>query len=242
MKSTRFVRMKYLTRSIASDRNLVCLCLLLLSADCAFLGLHSLKGWIPLLDVSWLHIESSSGLAERFQHLKELTIVALLVVIAWRRGGLAYWSWALLFAYVFCDDVFKLHQNVGQHLSEIVELANPMMGSQIMAELLVSFVAGSCLFSVIGVTYAVGSEVFRAFSRDLILLFSLFAFFGIVVDLIPALCHLNHVITFMMVGIEEVGELLAMSLIVIYACGVSILDPVGDLRGVPKSLDVYGTS
>lgn len=162
----------------------------------------------PLLDVSWLHLESSSGLAERFQHLKELTIVALLVVIAWRRGGLAYWSWALLFAYVFCDDVFKLHQNVGQHLSEIVELANPMMGSQIMAELLVSFVAGSCLFSVIGVTYAVGSEVFRTFSRDLILLFSLFAFFGIVVDLIPALCHLNHVITFMMVGIEEVGGVL----------------------------------
>ena len=226
--------MKYLTGSYATDRNILGLCLVMLSVDFAFLGLHGLKEWIPLLDVNLLRLESTSGLAERFQYLKELAIIALLVVIARRRGGSGYLAWAALFIYVFCDDFFTIHQTAGQYLSEIVELSNPIMGSQVIGELLVSIAAGSCLFSIIGCTYAVGSKAFRAFSHDLILLFSLFAFFGIVVDLIPAMFDLNHVIAFMMIGVEEVGELLAMSLIVIYAYGVSAMDPCLDLRGTSQ--------
>jgi len=233
--------MKYIARSILSDRNLLCLCLTMLLVDFVFLALHGLKEWIPQLDVSLLQLESASGLAERFQYLKELAIVAILVVIACRRSGLAYLTWAMLFIYVFCDDFFKVHQNVGLYLSESVELSNPIMGAQTFGELLVSIAAGTFLFSVIGFTYAVGSQAFRAFSHDLILLFGLFAFFGIVVDLIPAVFDLNRVIAFMMVGVEEVGELLAMSLIVIYAYGVSALEPCLDLRGATKAARGFGS-
>jgi hypothetical protein len=223
--------MRDFTRSIASDRTILSLCVTMLALDCGFLLVHGLKEVVPLLDVHMLHLESSRGLAERFQYLKELVIIALLLRIA-RRRGLGYLMWAALFAYVFCDDFFKIHQNAGLYLSNSLQLSNPIIGAQNVGELFVSIGAGSLLFALIACSYAVGSRVFRAFSHDLLLLFGLFVFFGLVLDLLPALLGMHHVTASIMVGIEEGGELIAMSLMVIYAYTVSAMDRGMHLQGI----------
>jgi hypothetical protein len=226
--------MKNLTGSNETDRNIFWLFLILLSIDLAFLGLHGLKEFIPRLDVSLFRLESDGGLAESFQYIKELAIIVFLLVIGRRRSGFAYLSWVTLFLYVLCDDLFMIHESAGLYISDVFELSNPLVRSRDVGELLVSLTAGTLLFGIIGFAYVFGSKAFRAFSHDLIVLFGLLAFFGIVVDLIHAMFTFNRLYSFLMAAVEEVGEMLVMSLIVIYAYGVSALDPSADFRVTNK--------
>jgi hypothetical protein len=65
------------------------------------------------LDSIWC-LEQDGGVGEIFQYAKELWVVLLFTLLAVRRFQLNHLTWAVLFAYLFVDDAFQLHEKAGE--------------------------------------------------------------------------------------------------------------------------------
>jgi hypothetical protein len=198
-------------RRFANPRLLV----LLLSADCAFLLLHVLNGWSASPnDLFWLGTDG--GYAEVFQYIKEASIAVMLVTVAWRTRAGIYAAWALLFAYLLCDDALRIHESVGESIVAYWGFV-PTLGlsAGVWGELAVSATAGTALVAMIAYGHFRSGKENRAASRHVAVLLAILVFFGVFVDMV-------HVAIKMLVPlkgltmIEDGGEMVAMSLIVSY--------------------------
>lgn len=98
------------------------LLVILLAIDCAFIAANvlavlavdtALIDHVPL----WLKITEDRQPPEDFNYLKWLVIIAALGWQALRDRWLAPGLWALVFALVFADDAFQLHEGLGDTLS-----------------------------------------------------------------------------------------------------------------------------
>lgn len=88
--------------------------LLLISTDVAFILVHLLRE-IPLSMFArrLYSLETDRGYAEIFQYVKTYWVVILLGALAWRTRAYVYAGWALLFAYMLCDDALMIHERGG---------------------------------------------------------------------------------------------------------------------------------
>jgi hypothetical protein len=194
---------------------------LLLAADCAFFLLHVLNGWSASPnDLLW--IGTDGGYAEIFQYIKEGSIAVMLLAIAWRTRAGIYAAWALLFAYLLCDDALRIHERVGEGVVIYWGFV-PTLGlsAGVWGELAISVTAGTVLVATIACCYYRSGKEGRAVSRHLFVLLALLAFFGVGVDMVHvAIKTLVQIKGLTM--LEDGGEMAAMSLIVSY---VALLRP-----------------
>jgi hypothetical protein len=88
------------------------LLILLLSIDVFFMLAHIayLLGW---LTNSFWSVEKDSSFSEWYQHLKEGSIVALLIYHSFKIKKIDYLPWGLLFLYVLLDDALMVHEKLG---------------------------------------------------------------------------------------------------------------------------------
>ncbi len=198
--------------------------------DFILLGLHSVHVVNPAWVSKTYSIEFDRGVPEFFQYFKELAILILVFVSAVRLGMKGLFAWAALFLYILVDDAFSVHEVLGRRLAEIFEFAPDHLKPRDVGELLVSVVAGGVLLTAIGLSYLLGCARFRSITHDLLLMFATLAFFGVFVDLLHSAIKLGSVFSHVLALIEDGGEMLVMSLILIYAWA---------LRVVPAERRIY---
>ena len=199
--------------------------ILLLCADFVFIGLHAVNTLTPLLKSALYSLGSDSSYSEMFQYLKWLWIIILLAYVSRSRRSFGYLAWLLLFVYFLCDDALSIHEKVGEHIAGYLTLTPPFgLGLQDLGELLVSAVAGMVLFSFVTWAYLQGSQVFRKVSQDLLLLILALVFFGVFVDMVHAAIHSGWRADFVLVVIEDGGEMLVASVILWYVFLLSLRD------------------
>jgi hypothetical protein len=211
---------------ISKDSNK--LLILLLLSDLGFIVVHVLFRMELLRDVSF-NLEKDRGYAEIFQYIKEYWIMVILVFIAIKRAQAVFFAWAMLFVYFLFDDAYRLHERLGISISEYWNLKEMLnLRPQDYGELIVTAIAGSVIFSCIGVSYCLSSDNSKTVSKVLFALVLGVVFFGVIVDMahytIPWGTHIWGLL-------EDGGEMIMMSIIVWY-----VFDLTRDLtRATPRA-------
>jgi hypothetical protein len=188
--------------------------LLLIAADVVFVLLHFLL-LVDSVDHELLSLETDRGLAELYQYAKISLIVALFLSVRIRTGSVGYSVWALLFLYLLVDDAFSAHEVLGEHIAISLNFM-PALGLRDVdfGELAASSMVLVVFLPVLGWFYLRGPEHFRDASRKLFVLLLALGFFGVFVDMLHvALMRVDWRLTFLLVVVEDGGELLVMSII-----------------------------
>jgi len=209
-----------------NERSASLFLMLLLCADLAFIALYSIDTLTPFLTDNPLYeLGRDRGYPELFQYLKWLWIIILLIYVSASSRSLRYIAWGLVFTYFLCDDAFSIHEKIGKHLAENLTLTPPFgLRLRDLGELAVSAAAGVILSSVVIWTYVPGSQSFKKFSQDMLLLILVLAFFGVVVDMVDIAIEWGWTVEVILSVIEDGGEMLVASLIAWYVFLQSVRD------------------
>ena len=194
---------------------------LLLLADLFFIGLHLLHFWL-LYKTSYtgfllgdgFRVDKDGSFAEYFQYLKLFSVTGLLVFLWARRKGLVYGAWGAVFAFSGLDDALRIHEDMGGRLVHVLGIHEAFgLRGQDFGELLVWGSFGVILLGfVLFATLRAGAEE-RAFSKNLALLFMVFVFFGLGVDMLHILLKGPAVLQILMPVLEDGGEMLTISVL-----------------------------
>lgn len=204
--------------------------ILLLLTDLCFIILHIIRDSSNYLnDINW-SITKDQGYAELFQYTKEFWIVITLLLCWIKTRALIYFSWMVLFFYALLDDSFEIHEWVGLDLAIYFNF-QPAYGLRGVdfGELLVSMIAYSLIFVLVGISYYRSSPEGRKVSNNLLFLVAALAFCGIVLDMVDVLVlqFENDMLTLYSQIAEDGGEMVVMSIILYY---VLSLDPKNEIN------------
>ena len=182
-----------------------------------FIGLDVLGHFYSPLAIKILSVESDRSVPEFFQYLKELFVAVMFWRLSSRSKDRSYWSICILFAYIFVDDAFSFHENVGFFLGEALHLKDGVIDAKDVGELLVSAISGVFIFGFIGWRYFRSNTYFRNVVHDVLILFAGLAFFGVVVDTVHSASRGMDYLPQILGLIEDGGEMIMVSLMAIYA-------------------------
>ncbi|MDG1730418.1 MAG: hypothetical protein P8K68_12320 [Algibacter sp.] len=155
--------------------------------------------------------------AEFFQYFKYLVICGITSYIIILKKNYSYIPWLLLFLILFLDDAFQLHESLAILFIDFFNL-EPALGlrQQDIGELAYSAFVGSILLFTIVVSYITSHVIFKKTNLDISLLFSVFLFFGIVVDMAHSLVNKIPLLDYTIGLIEDGGEMIVLSLLTWY--------------------------
>lgn len=195
--------------------------LLLMSADSAFVVVHLVHKLSPALTNSLYSLKTDRGYAELFQYVKTYWIVIMLAALWWRTRERVYLVWMLLYAYLLCDDAFKIHERGGIAIASHWDYVGALgLRARDFGELTVYGAVGLTFLALIFIAYLRSSRDARNASQDLALLSGVLVFFGLIIDMFDIIAEGRH--AEMIFGVvEDGGELFAMSLICWYAFHLS---------------------
>lgn len=191
--------------------------LLLLSGDLIYIVLHFLNAFALNSTYSLLSLERDRGYPEMYQYLKFCWIVALLLLITWKKRTWHYVIWMGVFLCFLADDSLQIHERIGRSIAANLDFIPPLgLRLQDLGELAFSATVGSFLLIPLILAYMSGSRVFKKTSQDIFLLILLLIFFGIVVDMGHIAINLGRKVEFILGVIEDGGEMLTVSLMAWY--------------------------
>lgn len=203
---------------IGSDLSSVTVVLLcLLAVDLTFILLHFLQ-LTDLISDPLFSLERDRAYPERFQYLKILSIVLLMLLVQKRTGMTGFSAWAFLFSYLLIDDAFQVHELCGAYVATNLGLS-PAIGlrAQDFGELIVSMSAAVFFLGLITTPYFRGAGAFRQVSNHLLLFLLALAFFGVLIDLLHVAINLGWKVTFLLGVVEDGGEMVTMTVTAWYA-------------------------
>ena len=207
------------------QRAVLLLLALVISIDLAFIALHSINEFSPLLNNRLYSLEKDLGFAEMYQYVKWFWIILLLTYTSITRRSFCFIAWVLVFSYFLLDDALSLHETVGLLISRNLGIT-PILGlrPEDYGELAVSAAVGLLLLSFVTWAYVKGGQAFRKMSRDLLLLILILAFFGVVVDMVHVVSYQSDLdmTSFFLAVLEDGGEMIVGSLIFCYLFLVAI--------------------
>lgn len=204
-------------RSSPSKATTLLLCLLLL-ADLLFIVVHMLHVWSPWLPAYSLSIEVDGGLAEMFQYAKLTGLVACLGFLFLRTRGWAFAGWAAFFGFLLLDDMFAIHERLGQKVG--LQLGFPeVFGLRVddLGEIAIAAVLGLCAASMVALAVRRGGATARRISQDFLCLLALLAVFAVMFDALHTITYFRAPgIAPLFALIEDGGEMLVVSAIAAY--------------------------
>ena len=159
-------------------------------------------------------VNYDGGFPEIFQYIKYISIITAIIYILYQKKEYNYFSWLLLFTLLFFDDALSFHEQFGGFAAERFNY-KPMFGlrAQDLGELTYVALFGPLVLLALVLGYRNGNGKYKKTNLDLVLLFSLFLFFGIVIDMLHVLFEDNRYTKLLMVLLEDGGEMLALSLL-----------------------------
>lgn len=190
------------------------LLLLLICSDAVFVILHAFHTYSGFFTDPQFSITKDRGFAETFQYLKEGWIVLILFFLTFQQPNLLYPSWSLLFAYLLVDDLFLVHERLGERVAAHLGLL-PMWGlrTQDFGELGVTAFFAATFLVVISLAYYRSDSDTRSFSRSLLAMLVALVFFGVLVDMVHVMVK-HRSWQFVLEITEDGGEMVVMSVIV----------------------------
>ena len=187
--------------------------MLLVSVDLVFITLHFVRCATSLLSSSLFSLTKDHSYPEIFQYIKEFWIIILILSIFVKTKESGYIAWAMLFTYMLCDDALLIHEQVGYITANNLDFT-PLFGLRLQdfGELASTAISMILLLTLICVFYMRGSTMFKKITRDLLILLSVIAFFGVFIDMVHVVVKLGWKVSFIIGVIEEGGEMIAVSM------------------------------
>lgn len=214
---------KYLKNNFSSRKtNLFLFCLI--AFDIFFIIAHIIAAYLLFIDAQFdrsflvkFFVENDNGYPEVFQYVKYILIIGAIIYTLFFKKEYNYISWLLLFILLLLDDSLSFHERFGQWAVERFNYS-PLFGlrAQDLGELTYVAIFGSLILFTTAIGYLNGSKEFKRTSVDIGLLFSLFLFFGIVMDMLHSLLEHNRYTNLIMVLLEDGGEMITLSLLAWY--------------------------
>lgn len=207
--------------------------LFLVTADILFIFVHvfTIFFWDSFdpLEPYFLMVNTDGGIAEYFQYLKYLTVMGTVIYIMIKTKELYYFFWLILFTLLLFDDALELHERIGSYFVVHFDY-NSIFGlrPQDLGELTYASIVGFCLFIIFLLSYKYSNNKFKKASLDIGLLFGILLVFGIGVDMLHGVFNQNKYVNFVLVLIEDGGEMFAMSMI----CWYFYLNIIDERRNV----------
>lgn len=196
------------------------LLLILLGIDAIFVVFHLLHHvsifeiWLPVFQNKIFCLTQDRGLAEIWQYVKELTLVATFGVLAWR-GSWGYLSWAGLFGYFLVDDMWSIHEVVGNWLVSTLSLqAMFYVRAKDLGELIFFAIIGIAFLCLITLGYSKSQFKVKGNFKLLLILLLFLILFGIVFDTATIFIYKltgSAILSNIFGLIEEGGELVVLS-------------------------------
>ena len=212
--------MNYLKKNF-SIRKTNLLLLILVAMDIIFVLGHAIVIYLIFIRVEFdwsisnmFMVDYDGGYPEIFQYIKYISIIIAIIYILYQKKEYNYLSWLLLFTLLLFDDALSFHEQFGGFVAERFNY-KPMFGlrAQDLGELTYIALFGPLVLLALVLGYRNGNGKYKKTNLDLVLLFSLFLFFGIVIDMLHVLFGDNRYTKLIMVLLEDGGEMLALSLL-----------------------------
>jgi hypothetical protein len=162
-------------------------------------------------------IERDGSYPEIYQYVKYLIVIIILIYLILKKQGIGYVAWLILFVLLLLDDSLQFHETFGTWVSNKFNYS-PMFGLRIqdLGELTYVALFGSILLFFLVFGYLKGNEKYRKINIDLGVLFALFLFFGVGIDMIDELVPYNRYSYLILVIIEDGREMIMLSFILWY--------------------------
>lgn len=201
--------------------NLRYLLVILLALDALFILLHILVSTTAFSDNPNFRISHEGGYAEHFQYAKSFLMAVLLSILAWRYRVWLFAAWALVFTYIFLDDMLAFHENMGERIGGLFDFAAGLpLRPRDIGEATVLLVCGTSLFLLVWFSYRRSNhDLAKRLSRPLFRLVLAMAFFSIVIDLLHSISGRISTSRAFNIGItllDEASEHLILSVALVY--------------------------
>lgn len=189
----------------------------LLAIDVVFMVIHVC---VRMFTHSWnsvFLIDTDNGVAENFEYIEYMIIVCLAGYLVISKKLFGFLGWLFLFFFLFLEDCFEFHEHAGLYFAKTLNF-KPAFGlrPRDFGELTYECFLGIFVFSAIAWMYYKGNEFFRKTSIDILLLFLLFLFFGVGVDMLAETVHEVHIVSIVFTLLEDGGEMIMLSLLTWY--------------------------
>jgi len=211
-------------RSHFNQRRTNQILILLISLDLLLIFTHVLLIYLIYIRIQFdwsladlFMINNDNGYPEMFQYFKYFIVILILIYFILKKQGIGYIAWLLLFILLLLDDAFRFHESFGTWAVAKFNYS-PMFGLRAhdLGELTYVAFFGSILLFFLVFGYLKGNEKYRKINIDLGLLFALFLFFGVAMDMIDQLVEYNRYSHLILILIEDGGEMITLSFIVWY--------------------------
>jgi hypothetical protein len=202
----------------------ICL-VLLMAGDTAFVIVHLVNKYSPLLGNPLYSLGQDGGYGEMFQYLKYYWIAIMLGLLWSRTRERVYAAWMLLYAYLLCDDALGIHERAGGAIAELWGYHDALgLRDQDFGELTVSAMAGCVLAALISTLYLRAASEAKNVSKDLALLLGLLVFCGVFLDMLHMV--VQGPLRGALAVAEDGGEMLVVSVVCWYV--LNLLERRGD--------------
>lgn len=230
------MKLSYLKRHFKNHK-INRLLLVLLVLDTIFILTHALIIYLIYIRVkfNWsasmeFLVNRDGGYPEIFQYLKYILVLCVILYFFLVKKEHNYLSWFLLFVILLLDDSLKFHERFGTWAVKQFNYQSSWgLRAQDLGELTYVALFGSLLLISMVFGYLKGNEDFKKKNIDLAILFAIFLFFGVAIDMLHVLIGGNRYVTLFMVLLEDGGEMYALSLIVWYFFFLA-LKPINHLQ------------
>jgi hypothetical protein len=215
----------------SSRRAVVLVAATLIAADSLFVVGDLLQRAAVLHDPRLL-LTTERGYPEMLQYAKFAWVALALSVTAFRWKSFLALAWAFLFVFLLLDDLFQLHEAIGQALAARVDL--PAWGNLRpghVGEALFLSTVGAMVGILALLAWRRGRGPERELATVLVGGVALLALFGVAVDLVHSAAS-GRLARLVLAVVEEGGEMVAASLV-----SALVLIPLARRRTAPAAED-----
>lgn len=209
------------TLSLRRERPVVLAAVLLLVGDLLIIAVHGIAAVQDRVDHLY-YVDSDRGYGELFQYLKYAWLLVLLGIYAVEQRSWRVATWLPLFTYFLLDDALAVHERAGEWVAQRWSLA-PVLGLRAvdLGELLVSAAAGLLVLLPVALAFVGSTPPTRQIFYGLGLLVAVLLSFGIVLDMVHIIVVDEPRIGDPVGLIEDGGEMLALSMLVVFVYGLN---------------------
>jgi len=203
-------------------RALVLVMLLVIVTDALLLGVHLYARTLSSPHQVY-YVDADRGFGEFFQYVKFVWLIVLVAVIARDRRSWQIAMWLLPFTYFLLDDALLVHERAGARLAGSLDLPEAIgLRATDLGEHLVSGIAGVVVLLPLATGYLLAPRPARRVYHRFTVGVGALLFFGIVVDSLHIVILEEPRIGDWLGFIEDGGEMLSTSALVIMAIGFAL--------------------
>lgn len=166
---------------------------------------------------AWLLDAPGVGYPELFQYLKYVMILFFVGQLIIIKKKYVYMPFLVLFLILLVDDAYQLHSKASWFFVHVLNLHTTMgIKGLIFGQLIYATVMGMFLFGFSSLFFLKASERIKHTFLDVFMLFTVFLFFGIGIDIVHNLLENVYWMLPFLTLVEEGGEMITLSILAWY--------------------------